>query len=49
MGSNSFRRIALAQGLLRQPPASPTEHDEGANPRRPEPRREAEPERSAQS
>ena len=49
MGSNSFRRIALAQGLLRDAPVSLSERDEGRTPQRAETRREADEERSAQA
>ncbi|MDA8249252.1 MAG: hypothetical protein M0Z28_08735 [Rhodospirillales bacterium] len=49
MASNSFRRIALAQGLLR-PPADPTPPDqEPQAARQPETRHDAAEERRAQA
>ncbi|HET9018544.1 MAG TPA: hypothetical protein VFN46_03100 [Acetobacteraceae bacterium] len=60
MGSNSFRRIALAQGLLRDTPltapeltapdlTAPDHRDAAPEPPRAETRREAEEERAAQA
>lgn len=48
MTPNAFRRIALAQGLLRELPAPPPPEAEGAERVPPEPRREPAAERPAQ-
>jgi len=48
MVSINFRRIALAQGLLRERPAPAADREETPEARRPETRQEAEAERAAQ-